>query len=197
VDAVIINTSHDQHKPMALVVAESGKNTFYEKPMTLTVEECQAIICAAEKNEIKLFVGHVTRLLPLFARMKEIIDTDEIVKPPAVKMTRYWPVIRLRWLTKRSLKGRLLHSPASQEIDYLNYLCGTAISVHTIAALKIKEHLDYEDSIFFTVRYESGAVGSVVASISSSMPAQSGYIIGETGGLKYDMYGPDGGYLEV
>jgi len=197
VDAVIINTSHDQHKPMAIAAAEAGKHIFCEKPMALTVEECLVMMSAAERNGVKLFVGHVTRLLPLFSRVKEIIDADEIGKPLAIKMTRYWPVVRLGWWANRSLKGGLLHSPASHEIDYLNYLCGTATSVHAVAAPQIQEQLDYEDTIFLTVRYESGAVGSVAASISSVMPVQSGYIIGEKGGLKYDMYGPEGGYLEV
>jgi len=197
VDAVIINTSHDQHKPMAIAAAEAGKHIFCEKPMALTIEECQAMINAAEANKVKLFVGHVSRLLPLFARMKEIIDNEEIGKPLAIQMTNYLPVIREGWWTKRNLNGGLLHSPASHEIDYLNYLCGMATSVHAVASPKIQEQLDYEDTIFLTVRYEIGAVGLIAASISSGMLVQSGYIIGEAGGLKYDIYAPEGGYLEV
>jgi predicted dehydrogenase len=197
VDAVIINTSHDQHKPMALAAATAGKHIFCEKPMALNVDECHDMISSAKEQGVKLFVGHVTRLLPLFARVKEIIDSDDIGKPLAIQMTRYWPVIRLGWWAKRSLKGGLLHSPASHEIDYLNYLCGKAASVHATAAPQIQKQLDYEDTIFLTVCYESGAVGSIAASISSGMPVQSGFIIGEAGGLKYDMYGPEGGYLEV
>lgn len=196
VDGVIINTSHDQHLPMALAAAAAGKHIFCEKPMALTVNECQQMIEAASRQNVKLFVGHVTRLLPLFSRMKEILDSGIIGKPLAVTMTRYWPVQRQGWWAKRALKGGLLHSPASHEIDYLNYLLGTAVSVYAVAGPKIQPQIDYEDILLVTIRYQSGAFGSVAASISSGFPVQAGFVIGEKGGLQYDMYGPRGGQIE-
>jgi predicted dehydrogenase len=196
VDGVIINTSHDQHLPMALAAAAAGKHIFCEKPMALTVNECLKMINTAEKCNVKLYVGHVTRLLPLFSRMKEIIDSGLIGSPLAVTMTRYWPVQRQGWWAKRALKGGLLHSPASHEIDYMNYLLGTATSVYAVAGPKIQPQIDYEDVLLVTIRYQGGAVGSVAASISSGFPVQAGFVIGEKGGLQYDMYGPQGGQID-
>lgn len=196
IDGVIINTSHDQHLPMCLAAASAGKHIFCEKPMALTIFECHQMIQATQKNGVKLFVGHVTRLLPLFARMKEIIDSEAIGKPLAVNMTRYWPVLRQGWWAKRALKGGMLHSPASHEIDYLNYILGTAISVFAVGGQQIQPQLDYEDTMFVTIKYEDGGIGSLAASLSSGMIVQSGFIIGEKGGLKYDLYGPLGGEIE-
>lgn len=196
VDGVIINTSHDQHLSMCLAAVAASKHVFCEKPMALTVAECQQMIDAAQKNNVKLFVGHVTRVLPLFARVKEIVDSGGIGRPIAVNTTRYWPVRRLGWWAKRNLKGGMLHSPASHEIDYLNYLLGAAASVYAVAAPQIQEQLDYEDTMFVTISYKNGTIGSVAASLSSGFPVQKGFIIGEGGGLQYDMYGPQGGQIE-
>jgi UDP-N-acetylglucosamine 3-dehydrogenase len=196
VDGVIINTSHDQHLPMSLAAASAGKHIFCEKPMALTLSECQQMVQAAQKNGVKLFVGHVTRLLPLFARVKEIIDSEAIGKPLAVNMTHYWPVLRQGWWAKRALKGGMLHSPASHDIDYLNYLLGAAVSVFAVGGRQIQPQLDYEDTMFVVVKYADGGIGSLAASLSSGMIIQSGFIIGEKGGLKYDLYGPQGGEIE-
>lgn len=195
VDGVIINTSHDQHLPMTLAAASAGKDVFCEKPMALTVDECDEMIITARKKGVKLFVGHVARLLPLFSRVKEIIDSGMIGTPMAVSMTRYWPVHRQGWWAKRSLKGGMLHSPASHEIDYLNYLMGEPVAVYAVAAPKIQPQLDYEDSMFVTIQYAGGSVGSLAASLSSGFPSQAGFIIGDRGGLQYDMYSPDGGQI--
>jgi myo-inositol 2-dehydrogenase/D-chiro-inositol 1-dehydrogenase/scyllo-inositol 2-dehydrogenase (NAD+) len=196
IDGVLINTSHDQHKPMALAAAARGKHIFCEKPMALNVAECQAMIKAAEESNVKLYVGHVARFLPLFKRIKEIIDSGLIGKPLAVSMTNYLPRIRSGWWAKRDLKGGLLHSPASHEVDYMNYLLGIAASVFAMGAPQVQKQLDYEDSMFVTIRYESGAIGSISASLSSRFPVQLGFIVAEKGGLQYDMYGPEGGQIE-
>jgi predicted dehydrogenase len=153
------------------------------------------MIEAARKNDVKLMVGHVTRLLPLFSRMKEIIDSGQIGEPIAVSMTRYHPVVRQEWWAKRSQKGGLLHSPASHEVDYLNFLCGAAISVYAVVAPQIQEQLDYEDTMFMTVRYRNGTIGSIAASISSTLRVQAGWIIGKRGGLRYDMFASEEGGL--
>lgn len=196
VDGVLINTSHDQHKPMAVAAATRGKHIFCEKPMALNVAECQAMIKAAKENNVKLYVGHVARFLPLFKRIKGIIDSGLIGNPLAVSMTNYLPRIRSGWWTKRSLKGGLLHSPASHEVDYMNYLLGAATSVFAMGAPNVQKQLDYEDSMFVTIQYESGAIGSISASLSSRFPVQLGFIVAEKGGLQYDMYGPEGGQIE-
>ncbi|MGD9093288.1 MAG: Gfo/Idh/MocA family oxidoreductase [Anaerolineales bacterium] len=196
VDGVLINTSHDQHYPMALAAAAAGKHIYCEKPMALTVEECQGMIDAAGQHGVKLFVGHVARLLPLFKRVKQLIDEGIIGKPVAAAMTNYLPVKRLGWWTSRSLSGGLLHSPASHEVDYLNFLFGEASSVYAEAAPQILQHLDYEDTMFVNIQYKNGAIGSVAASLCSIFPVQLGNIVGEYGGLQYDMYSPEGGLIE-
>ena len=43
IDAVLIATHHDTHRPYALGAAAAGKHIFLEKPMALTIEDCYAI----------------------------------------------------------------------------------------------------------------------------------------------------------
>src|SRR5207244_10986117 len=46
VDAVIIATPHTTHLPIARAAAAAGKHVYTEKPMAVSVEDCDAMIAA-------------------------------------------------------------------------------------------------------------------------------------------------------
>src|SRR5438552_7226466 len=49
VAAVLIATPSDTHAALAVAAASAGKHIFCEKPMALTVAECESMIAAAER----------------------------------------------------------------------------------------------------------------------------------------------------
>jgi predicted dehydrogenase len=57
VDAVLIATRHNLHKPIAIAAAQAGKHVFVEKPMALTAPDCEEVCEAVEKAGILLTVG--------------------------------------------------------------------------------------------------------------------------------------------
>nr|CCF99818.1 glucose--fructose oxidoreductase [uncultured Flavobacteriia bacterium] len=58
IDVVYIVTPTFLHKKFSIVAAEAGKHVFCEKPMAMTVEECQKIIDACSRNKVKLAIGY-------------------------------------------------------------------------------------------------------------------------------------------
>ncbi len=58
VDAVYIATPHQQHAADVLTAAAHGKHAIVEKPMALTLEDCQAMTAAAREAGTTLIVGH-------------------------------------------------------------------------------------------------------------------------------------------
>lgn len=46
------------HKQYAIVAANAGKHVWCEKPMAMTVAQCQAIIDSCKKNKVSLTVGY-------------------------------------------------------------------------------------------------------------------------------------------
>ena len=58
VEVVYIATPHQFHKPHAILAAKHGKHIILEKPMALTLADCDAIIAAVEKANVHLIVGH-------------------------------------------------------------------------------------------------------------------------------------------
>lgn len=78
IDAVIITTPHGLHREHALKALEGGKHVLVEKPMALTVKDCEEMIEAAKSRGLKLMVGHSRRYFPVDRVAKEVLERGEI-----------------------------------------------------------------------------------------------------------------------
>lgn len=58
VHAVVIATRHNLHAAQTLAALDAGKHVFVEKPMALTVEDCEAICAKAEQSGLLVSVGY-------------------------------------------------------------------------------------------------------------------------------------------
>lgn len=57
VEAIYIATPHQFHAANAIAAAKAGKHMLVEKPLALTLDECQAMIAAAKQAGVHLLVG--------------------------------------------------------------------------------------------------------------------------------------------
>ena len=78
IDAVIICTPDQLHRKMTEECLKAGKHILCEKPMALTIDDCKAMIRAANASDKKVMVGQICRYTPGFLRAKELIDAGEI-----------------------------------------------------------------------------------------------------------------------
>ncbi len=61
VEAVIIGVGDQFHVPLAKMAVEAGKHVFLEKPMGVSIEECEELKAAAEAKSLVLQIGHMKR----------------------------------------------------------------------------------------------------------------------------------------
>lgn len=73
VDIVYIATPHQLHAPHAVAAAAAGKHVILEKPMALTLADCDAIIGAAERAGVHLIVGHTHAFDPAVRAMRALV----------------------------------------------------------------------------------------------------------------------------
>lgn len=81
VDAVTICTPNKFHAEISIAALEAGVHVLCEKPMAITVEECEAMIAAAEKNERLLSIAYHYRYTPEAKLAKKAIVHNEIGDP--------------------------------------------------------------------------------------------------------------------
>jgi predicted dehydrogenase len=78
IDAVVISSSAVSHYPLAKAALEAGKHVFVEKPLALSSSHAEALVNLAEKNKLKLMVGHLLLYHPAVAYLKTLVDSGEL-----------------------------------------------------------------------------------------------------------------------
>ncbi len=79
-DAVIIATPDDRHLEPCMLAMKAGYHVLLEKPIAQTVEECEAVLEASRRYNVRVAVGHVLRYHPYFMKIKELADSGELGK---------------------------------------------------------------------------------------------------------------------
>ena len=87
IDVVYIATPHRAHGEHAVLAAEHGKHVVVEKPMALTLEDCDRMIAAAARNGVQLLVGYTHALSPAIQKMRDVIAGGEL---GPVRMVNTW-----------------------------------------------------------------------------------------------------------
>ena len=77
-DAVVLATPVPTHAELAVAVAEAGKHCFVEKPLATNSADAERAVAAAADAGRLLMVGHLLEYHPAVARLKELIDGEEL-----------------------------------------------------------------------------------------------------------------------
>ncbi len=125
IDAVIIATPTKYHCEIAVAAADSGKHILCEKPMAMTVEECNIMNAAAEKNGVILQIAFMRRFDASFIAAKKMIDADEIGEVVMVRSNTRGPSIPKPWMYDISKSNGPLAEVCSHDIDSLRWFTGS------------------------------------------------------------------------
>jgi predicted dehydrogenase len=80
-DAVVIASSTAAHPDNVVQCAAAGLHIFCEKPLALTLPDCDRAIAAAERAGVKLMLGHVRQFDAGHVEAKRLIEAGAIGKP--------------------------------------------------------------------------------------------------------------------
>lgn len=184
IDAVIIATPNHLHAPMAINAAHAGKHVYTEKPMALSVADCDAMIAAAKKAGVKLMVGQVLRYIGQFAKAKQIIDTGELGKPFVVDIDRVnQEADREAWRRTKAETGGMLCEVHVHELDFMAYILGEPVSAYAQSGHFGDNPYDFDDELLAIYRFRNGGISSLHASFCSSIDRYHGKILCEKGAI--------------
>lgn len=80
-DAVVVASSTSAHADNVARCAGAGWHIFCEKPLALTLDDCDSAIAAAETAGVKLMMGHVRQFDAGHVEAKRLIEAGAIGKP--------------------------------------------------------------------------------------------------------------------
>ena len=177
IDAVIIVTPTFLHCAIACAAANAGKHVFLEKPMAMSVAECEAINSAVAESGVKLQIGFMRRLDESFLHAKATIDTGDMGRVMVVKSTGRGPGLPPPWIYDLAKSNGILAEVNSHDFDSVRWFAGSEIvRVYADGAnFKCPEALDdfpeFYDNAIVNLRFENGVLGV----IDGTCPAHYGY----------------------
>lgn len=127
-DAVMVFTPDDQHTGPVVQALEAGIAVFTEKPLAITVEDCDQILQTARRTGSRLYVGHNMRHMPVITLMKRLIDTGRIGAVKAVWCRHFvgngGDYYFHDWHAERARTTSLLLQKGAHDIDVIHWIAG-------------------------------------------------------------------------
>jgi predicted dehydrogenase len=161
-DLIDICTPPADHAQATIAAARAGKHVVCEKPIARHLADARAMIDACESANVRLFVAHVVRFFPEFARAKAVLDSGALGRLGVVRSVRGGaPPGHSSWFSDVEQSGGVTLDVAIHDIDYMRWLCGDVVRVFSrglsFRGLAV-------DHTLMTLRFASGAIGHIEGS---------------------------------
>ncbi len=163
VDVVCVCTPNYLHETHTILALEAGCHAVVEKPMALSVAECDRMIEAARKADRRIFAVKQNRYNPPVQAVKELIKNQSLGQMYLIQVNCFWNrndqyYAQSNWRGKKLMDGGCLFTQFSHFIDILYYLNGSLDSVvGFIDNYAHKHNTEFEDTGSFTMRAANGA----------------------------------------
>lgn len=191
VDAVVVVSPTNLHKQIVIDCANAKKHIFCEKPMAMNTVECDEMIAACDKNNVKLQIGFMRRHDLSFKEAKRLLDEGAIGDLVQIHSCTRGPSKPRPWMYDLKKSNGILAEVNSHDIDSVRWFAGSEIKELYAVAGNFRnpeaaaQYPDYYDSVLMNGTFENG----VQFSIDGAAYVQYGYdskmeIVGTKGVLQ-------------
>ncbi|MES2695132.1 MAG: Gfo/Idh/MocA family oxidoreductase [Verrucomicrobiota bacterium] len=167
IHVVCITTPSGAHLEPALAAIRAGKHLVVEKPIEITTERADELLRAADAAGVKVSPIFQARFGEGARTFKAAIEAGRfgrIVLASAYVKWHRGPGYYTGWKGTLSLDGGgALINQAIHAIDLLQWFAGMPSEVFCWKTRRVYEHIEAEDTASATLRFASGALGSIEA----------------------------------
>lgn len=155
IGAVLVATRHDLHAAQAIAAAQAGRHVLVEKPLALTVADCQAMVEASQAAGVLLSVDFNRRAAPAALALKEALGGVSGQKTLIFRVNA-GPLPASHWLNDPAIGGgRLL----GEGVHFIDFICGMlAADPLSVSAQGSADGQDFA----VTLRFPGDSLGVVV-----------------------------------
>lgn len=187
-DVISICTPHPNHAEYAVLAAKYGIHVVIEKPLAISLSDCDDIIEAKKQYSVKMTTIVQRRFFRPCMRIKKAIDEGKIGTPILSTVNMYG------WRDKDYYDldpwrgswdgegGGVLVNQAPHQLDLMLWYMGDIDEVYGGWKNYNHPYIEVEDTAVAMVKFKSGAMGSIVVS-NSQNPALYGkvHVFGSNG----------------
>ena len=179
IEAVSVCAANHVHAEITVAALKAGKHVLCEKPMAVTLEECEAMVAAARESGKYLMIGQNQRLAKAHAKAKELIEQGAIGKVLTFRTIfghggpETWsidPGSNVWFFDKTKAAMGAMADLGIHKTDMIQYVLGSKI-VKTQAVLSTLDKKDatgnligVDDNAICIYQMENGVIGTMTAS---------------------------------
>lgn len=179
INIVSVCAANAQHAELTIRALEAGKDVFCEKPMAITLKECEAMVETAKKNGRRLLIDQNQRLAPAHKKAKEILSSGALGRVISFRSTfghkgpEMWSADKGNhtWFFKKATAAfGSMADLGIHKLDLLRYLIGEEIeSVYSVMKVLDKKlpdgsPIEVDDNSVEVLCFKNGATGTVTTS---------------------------------
>jgi phthalate 4,5-cis-dihydrodiol dehydrogenase len=167
VEVIYIATPHQFHAPHAILAAEHGKHIILEKPMALTLADCDAIIAAVERAKVHLVVGHTHAFDPQVYVMHLLISSGGLGRLGMIHTFNYTNFLyrpRRPEELDTARGGGILFNQVPHQIDIVRLLAGGLVRSVRAQTTALDAARPTEGSCAALLQFDNGVPASLVYS---------------------------------
>jgi UDP-N-acetylglucosamine 3-dehydrogenase len=197
-DAVCLLLPHHVHLEYVTQAAERGLPIFLEKPIAATLDDARRIIAVCQEHRVALMVAHNGLFHPAFEQMVEFVRKGWLGRPLFARCTSAGWLSFRPWdfrLSKKETGGGCWIDGGGHLVYCLREIFGKVVEVNGYVAKVSRPEMEGEDLATVNLRYESGALASLVVSYGIKLPGyqldwpqgyeQSIEVYGDKGAVTY------------
>lgn len=188
VQAVSICTPNAFHAPASLAALQKGIHVLCEKPLSMSLDDCDAMIEAAQHSGAVLQTGHHLRSSPLVRTAKRLIDEGRLGRVTFMRLRQAhdWggaPQVRGAFGSLAASGGGTLLDNGCHMMDLARHFGGDVRSIYA-RMNTLKFEIEVEDTSLASLEMDSGAFASVENAWTATGWEESFHIYGTEGALE-------------
>ncbi|MDP1763300.1 MAG: Gfo/Idh/MocA family oxidoreductase [Sediminibacterium sp.] len=198
VNAIYIATPPKYHEAYTIEALRAGKPVYVEKPMSVNTASCLRMQAVAEETGVKLCVAHYRRALPMFNRIKQLLEEGVIGKIRTVNLTMLQPDqssaiahTGTNWRVDPEMAGAgLFFDLAPHQLDLMMYFFSKAMETHGLSANQAGLY-KAEDVVTGIMRLENDILfnGQWCFTVAEGMEEDMVEINGSAGKISFPVFG--------
>jgi phthalate 4,5-cis-dihydrodiol dehydrogenase len=131
VEAIYIASPHQFHARQTSVAARHGKHVLVEKPMALTMAECDTMVAECKAAGVHLIVGHCHSFDTPYLAARRIIETGDVGRVKMIHALNYTDFLyrpRRPEELRTEEGGGVVFSQAAHQVDVVRLLAATPVT---------------------------------------------------------------------
>ncbi|HVR88300.1 MAG TPA: Gfo/Idh/MocA family oxidoreductase [Candidatus Limnocylindria bacterium] len=127
IDVVYVCTPNFLHAEHAVMAAEHRKHVLVEKPIAVTLEECDRMIAAATRNRVQLLCGHTQAHEPAVKAMRKLVESGDVGRLLMMNAWCFTDLLlrpRAAWELDTARGGGVVFIQAPHQVDVIRLIGG-------------------------------------------------------------------------